>query len=148
MAVALSLILALIAQYGFELLPCELCILQRYPAAAAVGFWLMGELSGKSKLMLSLFLFACLITAAIASYHTGIEQGWWPGPSSCSGNGESTAALSLEALKAQLMSAPIIRCDKPAFELFGITMASGNAIFSYLLAGYAFLSLTPHKEPK
>lgn len=141
--VAASLLLALIAQYGFGLLPCELCILQRWPAALAVVIALASfAFSKKPRLLLALFLFACLTTAAIALYHTGVEQQWWQGPTSCSGDGASGAQLSLEELKAQIMAAPLVRCDKPALIVMGfITMASANVVFSLALAVLAFLGL-------
>ncbi len=139
--VAASLIIALIAQYGFELWPCDLCILQRYPAAMAVAIAIIAELIGRPRFMLALFMVACLVTMDIALYHTGVEQGWWPGPTSCSGDGLSGALLTLEELKSEIMGAPLIRCDKPAIEVMGITMASANVIFSLLLAVMAFLGL-------
>jgi len=141
-----SLIMALVAQYGFELWPCDLCIYQRYPAVAAVAIMVMAEFIKKPRLMLALFMMACIITGDIAIYHTGVEQGWWPGPTSCSGDGLNGALLSLEELKGQIMGAPIIRCDKPAFEFMGITMASANAIFSFGLAAMAFISLVKSKK--
>lgn len=147
-AVALSLIMALVAQYGFGLLPCDLCILQRWPAAVAVAIFIAAEFIDKPRFMLALFMVACLVTADIAFYHTGIEQGWWPGPSSCSGDGVSGALLSLEELKAQIMGAPLIRCDKPAIEIMGITMASANFLFSFGLVVIAFMGLMKSRESK
>lgn len=146
--VLVSLIMALIAQYGFELLPCDLCIYQRWPAAAAVLIMVLAELLNKPRLMLALFMVACIITGDIAFYHTGVEQGWWLGPASCSGDGLNGALLSIEELKSQIMGAPLIRCDKPAFEFMGITMASANAIFSFGLAIMAFISLMKSKDAK
>ena len=139
--VALSLAIALIAQYVFGLWPCELCILQRYPSFIAVAFAMIGEFWKQPRLLLALFMFACFITADIAFYHTGIEQAWWPGPVSCSGENIDSGALTLEQLKAQIMAAPVVRCDKPAFEFMGITMASANLIFSLGLMAWAFMSL-------
>ncbi|MDG1286109.1 MAG: disulfide bond formation protein B [Rickettsiales bacterium] len=141
MLVAASLIMALISQYGFELWPCDLCIIQRYPAAVAVAIAIMAEFLGRPRFMLALFMLACLVTADIALYHTGVEQGWWPGPTSCSGDGLSGAVLSLEELKSEIMGAPLIRCDKPAIEIMGITMASANVLFSGLLFMMAFMGL-------
>ena len=143
--VGLSLTMALIAQYGFELWPCDLCIYQRYPAFLAVAIAVINEAIKKPRLMLSVFMFACLVTAGIALYHTGVEQSWWPGPSSCSGDGGS-AGLSLDELKAQIMEAPLIRCDKPAIEVMGITMASANFIFSFGLAIMAFIGLVKSRK--
>lgn len=142
--VALSLIMALIAQYGFDLAPCDLCIYQRYPAALAVLIWLLAEITARRRPLLPLFALACLTTAGIAGFHTGIEQGWWAGPSSCSGDDLNNAALSLEALKAQLMQTRLVRCDKPAIEIYGITMASANALFSFGLAMIALFIWKRH----
>lgn len=143
-----SLIIALISQYGFELWPCDLCILQRYPAFVAVAIMIAAELIKKPRLMLALFMVACLITGDIALYHTGVEQGWWQGPTSCSGGDDllSQAQRTLAELKAEIMGAPLIRCDKPAFEWMGITMASANAIFSFGLAIMAFIGLMKSKD--
>ena len=140
-----SLIVALISQYGFELWPCDLCIMQRYPAAVAVAIMVMAEFIKKPRFMLALFMMACLITADIALYHTGVEQGWWQGPTSCSGDGLAGIKLSIEELRSQIMGAPLIRCDKPAIEILGITMASANAIFSFALATMAFVGLMKTK---
>jgi disulfide bond formation protein DsbB len=35
---------------------------------------------------------------------------------------------------AQIMSAPLVRCDEVAWALFGLSMASWNAIASFVLA--------------
>ncbi len=139
--VALSLITALISQYGFGLLPCDLCLLQRYPAYAAIAIWMLYEALKKPRLMLYGFTLACLTTAAIALYHTGVEQAWWKGPSSCSGDDAPTATLSLEQLKAQILATPLIQCNKPAIEIWGITMASANFIFSSIIALMSIVTL-------
>ncbi len=152
MLVALSLIMALIAQYGFDLWPCDLCIVQRYPAFVAVAIALLAQIIHKPRLWLSAFAVACWATASIAFYHTGVEQGWWQGPTACSGALNMDSTLSITQMKAALYSAPVIRCDKPALEIMGITMASANAIFSALLAGLALFIVFKAKgtshEPK
>jgi disulfide bond formation protein DsbB len=43
-------------------------------------------------------------------------------------------------LRAQIMAAPVIRCDQVAWSLFGISMAGYNILISLALAAVAFLS--------
>jgi disulfide bond formation protein DsbB len=76
---------------------------------------------------------AALAGAALAVYHTGIEAGWWPGPTTCTGVGD-VGGMSPEALTEQLLATPVVRCDAVAWSLFGVSMAGWNAIFSALLA--------------
>ena len=58
-------------------------------------------------------------------------------PRSCGG---SAPANSLEALRAQVMAAPVTRCDEVAWSLFGISMAGYNVAISLALAAYAFVA--------
>lgn len=132
-----SLILAYIAEYGFALLPCELCLIQRIPFYVIValgGIALFPSMHRHSHWFLLLVLVALIVNTVFASYHTGVEQGWWPGPSSCTS--DNTLFGDLEALRAHILGTPIIRCDKPAIEVLGITMASANAILCFLLSLY------------
>jgi disulfide bond formation protein DsbB len=68
----------------------------------------------------------------LGGYHTGVEQGWWPGPDSCTG--QPIAGLSPADLLAQIMAAPIVRCDDIAWSLLGLSMASWNMLASAGLA--------------
>ncbi len=118
-------------QYLGGMAPCKLCLWQRWPHAAAV---LIG--------ILALFLpgriwplagaFAALCTAGIGFYHTGVERGWWQGPSSCTSG--SVSGLSVDELMDQIMAAPLVRCDEVPWEMFSLSMASWNAIVSLILA--------------
>ncbi len=124
---AAAMLGALAFQYVGDMPPCKLCYWQRYPhvAAIAIGvialmvpgrFWpLMGGL-------------AALTTAAIGLYHTGVERKLWAGPASCTSSDNS--GLSTAELMDKIMNAPIVRCDEAPWELFTLSMASWNAIFS------------------
>lgn len=146
--VGLSLAIALVAQYGFHIWPCDLCVVQRWPALFAVIVALLVGAVGKPRFMLALFMMLCLITASIAFYHTGIEESWWQGPTSCSGDDIDSSNMTLEELTEKLNAAPIIRCDKPAIEVMGLTMASANFLFSLGLAVLAFISLVKSRKGK
>lgn len=130
---------AFVFQYGFGYRPCILCLYQRVPYAAVVAFGVITlafpRWRGLGDALLVASGFAMLANAGIASYHVGVEQHWWA--STCSVSG---AAQTLDALRAQIMQAPVVRCDDIQWSLFGITMAGYNVVVSLALSAFAFLS--------
>ena len=113
---------------AFGYAPCELCLLQRWPhliailVGGAVYLTRWRQLSWVGAL-------AALTTALIGIYHTGIERGFWQGPTTCTSNG--VTGVSAEDLLNQILQAPLIRCNEVAWSLFGLSMASWNAVFSF-----------------
>ena len=107
--------------------PCKLCIWQRWPHGIAIALGALGLLAMPA-LMAGLGALAALATALIGGYHTGVERGWWPGPSDCSG--APASSLSTEDLFAQIMAAPLVRCDEVPWEMLGLSMASWNMAIS------------------
>ena len=126
---------AFISQYWGGLAPCELCLLQRWPWAAAIIISLIAITVGSRStlLWLALLLFAVFaIGSALAFYHVGVEKHWFAGPSACMG--AATAADTVEALKAQILRQMPVRCDEPAWSLWGISLAGWNLLASLVMA--------------
>ncbi len=120
-------------QYIGGMAPCQLCLWQRWPHAAAV---LIGALMLASgwRILAWAGAAAALLTAAIGIFHVGVEQLWWEGLASCTASslaGVSTADL----LNPEVVVAAPVRCDEIAWALAGISMAGWNAILSLALAG-------------
>jgi disulfide bond formation protein DsbB len=134
---------ALMSQYIGDLEPCVLCVYQRVPYAAAISFAFVGlMMSGSHRAVAAVHCLATvafLIGAAIAAYHVGVEQQWWAGTTECTGAAGSSAQ-SVDELRAQIMSAPTIRCDEVAWSLFGISMAGYNFLVSLVLAAFAVMA--------
>ncbi len=134
-----ALCIAWIAQYGFALAPCELCYWQRYGYWTAIAIGVLAILqparSSRRTLLLWLLGLAFLATAGIAVFHVGVEQKWWPGLSTCTG--QIGAGMSSEDLANAIENAPIVRCDEPAWTLFGISMAGYNIAYALALAVFA-----------
>ncbi len=135
---------ALLSQYGFNLHPCHLCILQRIPYSIVMGLAVLYLLLGRKcphalKLLTLLSAALFLADGGIAAFHAGVEwhwwqeKSWWPwaanllGLESCSGTG---AADSIEQLRAMLMHAPTARCDQPQFVFLKLSMAGYNALYA------------------
>jgi len=126
---AALLIGAWIFQY-FGYPPCKMCYWQRYPHGVAVVIGVIALLIPLALLPL-LGALAAATTGAIGVYHTGVEKDWWEGPTSCSSG--SISNLTPQQLMDQIMTAPLIRCDEVAWSLFGLSMASWNALISFAL---------------
>ena len=128
-------------QYLGGLQPCTLCLYQRWP------WWVAGVLAllalfvvadrRLSRALVALCALSVLIGAGIAFYHVGVEQQWWAGPTACSGGGGTPQTL--EKLRAQVLGAPVVRCDEVAWSLFGISMAGYNGLIS-LATGLAAMA--------
>ncbi|MBX9884625.1 MAG: disulfide bond formation protein B [Novosphingobium sp.] len=116
-----------VAQYGFGLAPCDMCWWQRYPHFAAIAFALAAWATRGTRLGGALVALAALAigaSGAIGAFHAGVEYGWWQGPTAC-----SSTSLGNDPL-ASIMSAPLIRCDTPAWTLFGVSLAGFNFLIS------------------
>lgn len=126
---------AFVAQYGFGLEPCILCLYQRVPFYLTVALGLVALLPGLGgrarAALLALAGAALVVNAGIAFYHVGVEKHWWAGTSACGGGSAGgLGAMSMEEMM-QAMSRPVeARCDEPAWSFLGITMAAMNVPFS------------------
>lgn len=144
LAAAGSLALILGA-WGFQMLgyaPCKLCLWQRWPHYAAIGIGGAVLIFGPYLLLGLAGALAALTTAGIGAYHTGVERGWWEGPTSCSGSGNDLASMTGADLLAVDTPVEIVMCDEVAWSLFGLSMASWNVIASLIIAQIWFKSLT------
>ena len=118
-------------QYIGEMAPCKLCYWQRYPHAAAAGIGVLALIIPGAVLPY-LGALAALATSGVGAYHTGVERGWWEGPSTCTSSG--SAGLNTEELFEQIMTAPLVRCDEVAWQMLGLSMASWNTLIALGLA--------------
>ena len=130
LASAAMLISAWTFQY-FGYPPCKMCYWQRYPHMAAVAIGALAQATGQ-RLFAWAGALAMFVTSGIGIYHSGVERKLWEGPTSCTSSG--TGGLSSDQLFDQIMSAPLVRCDEIPWELFGLTMANLNALFSLAFA--------------
>ena len=150
-AVASAIILsaAYISQYGFGLKPCILCLYQRVPYTLNITLGILAFLASfryprLATLVIYLAALSFLTGAAIAGFHVGVEQGWWKGLPSCGGD-IMPQNVSVEELRQAMMHQAIVRCDQPAWVLFGISMAGYNFAMSLALSfGVVYLLRRKH----
>ncbi len=120
-------------QYLGGMAPCQLCLWQRWPHAAAVLVLILALVTGWRGLAWAGAL-AALTTAGIGLFHAGVEQGWWEFVSTCT-QGSIAGLSTADLLDPNADIAAPVRCDAIPWSLFGISMAGWNAIVSTGLAG-------------
>lgn len=127
---------ALLSEYWGGLAPCELCLLQRWPWAAAIVIAfvvvLVGEHARLDWVALPLTL-VFAVSIAFAFYHVGVEQHWFAGPTACTAG--PGGAMTLEQMKQQILGTAPVLCDRPAWTLFGISLAGFNLLASLIMLG-------------
>ncbi|MES2677758.1 MAG: disulfide bond formation protein B [Pseudomonadota bacterium] len=138
-----ALLGAYISQYIFGMQPCQLCFWQRKPFFAiiilAVLFLMISSLKNYQKLAIWLAILLLLINAAIAFYHSGVEQKWFAGLDSCSM--PEMQINNVEDLKLALEQTKAVRCDQPQFMFLKLSMASWNFIYCLLAASFSYCAL-------
>ena len=133
----------LLGAFGFQhiggLLPCKMCLWQRWPHAAAVVIGTILLLGGPRILVWTGGL-AAATTVAIGTYHAGVEWRWWPGPTSCSGGGTDLGALDGGALLSLDTPTGVIMCDEIVWQFLGLSMAGWNAVIAFGLTALWILA--------
>ncbi len=131
-----ALALALMAQYWGGLQPCVLCVYQRYAHGAAGGAGLialaLAAQPAARQLSTGLGGLALLAGAGIAAFHVGVEQHWWRGTDGCHSPGFDSD-LTIDELREAMLGTSFVPCDEIPWELFGISMAGYNLLFSLAL---------------
>ncbi len=135
---------ALAFQHIGGLYPCELCLTQRLPyyvGLPALGLLVLlwNVLPRPVRLALTLLVGGLFVWGTgLGIYHTGVEWGFFEGPTACSGTGD--VAVSLDML-GDLSGAQVVACNAVQWELFGISLAGFNALISAAIVVLLGLSL-------
>ena len=160
--VGLAFLLALatiLGAWGSQLLgglvPCELCLAQRMayywglPVLALIlVLW--------NRIPLVVWYIAMAVAALIfvwsaymGAYHAGVEWGFWPGPTACTGSGTAGGGINFDDI-AKGTFERVVPCDVVQFRFLGISLAGYNALIStvivVLLAAAMFVQARRPRE--
>lgn len=140
--VLLGSALALAVAHGAEyagLVPCPLCLLERWPYRLAFPLGLLALLSsprgGLRRVSLALALLLFLGEAGLAALHTGVEWKLWPSPLPECHTPRLTGLSPAERLAA-MPARPAKPCDDPTYLIPGLplSMAALNGLYALALA--------------
>ncbi|WP_454632840.1 disulfide bond formation protein B [Bradyrhizobium cenepequi] len=129
-------------QLVLEILPCPLCLEQRYayylavPLGALVAF-VAAKGAPRPLLLagLAILALAALVNAGLGAYHAGVEWGFWQGPTDCTGPVGNLGNAG--TLLQRLDTVKVIRCDEVQWRFLGLSLAGYNVLISLLMAAIA-----------
>ncbi|MGJ4953770.1 disulfide bond formation protein B [Bradyrhizobium sp. HKCCYLS20291] len=134
-------------QLVWGLQPCELCLKQRFAYYAIVPLGLVIALAAKGGAPralvlggLALIALAGLGNAGLGVYHSGVEWGFWPGPTECTGPVGNLGSAG--TLLERLDSVKVVRCDEVQWRFLGLSLAGYSVLISLLtaaIAGWGFM---------
>ena len=124
---------AFIAEFYFNLAPCEMCLKQREPYYIIIaGFIIIRMLKWQDRIWFYLGITIISIYGLFYSiWHVGIENKLLSGPAGCSDGLNITNNAA--DLKEQILSKPVINCEDVAWSIFGLSAATINTLLLFLI---------------
>ncbi len=111
-------------------------VMAPYIAACALGLAALAWFAPGMRGLVIICLVLIAVSGLIGAYQSGMQWGFLPGPSACTG-------------KRFIMGSdmvPEIQCDVVTWSLFGLSMATYNAIISLLIAALGAAALVKDKH--
>jgi disulfide bond formation protein DsbB len=129
-------------QLVLEILPCPLCLEQRYAYYLAVPLGALVALAAAKGAPRPIVLtglvvlgLAALGNAVLGGYHAGVEWHFFQGPTDCTGPIGNLGSAG--NLLSRLDTVKVIRCDEVQWRLLGLSLAGYNVLISLLMAAVA-----------
>lgn len=144
-----TIIIALSAEYIFNLIPCKMCLKQRHAYYAII---IIIVLFYFFRLLKNIWLyivieFSIFYGLFYALWHVAIEQKILLGPDSCSGTLLKTN--SIQNLKEQINNQSIVSCTEISWVILGLSAATINSIMLlFILVFNSIYILKNFYDPK
>jgi disulfide bond formation protein DsbB len=137
LAAGAALGIAELSEHWGGLVPCALCLLERWPYRVAIVLALVAVAvpRGIGRFLLALVIVSMLVGVALAVVHVGVELHYWPSPLPECAAPRLTGGTAAQML-AQMPSRPSKPCDSPTFLIPGLplSMAAMNLLFALVFA--------------
>jgi|TARA_B100001964_G_scaffold214579_1_gene252275 disulfide bond formation protein DsbB len=131
--ILLSIISALIIEHTLGHKPCSLCIYERVPYFLSVLLMIKIFFFKKyEKIVLFILCLVFMISALLAFYHFGIEQGFFNESFVCNVENQSKILSKKQLLKE--LNKNIVSCKEVTFNILGLSLAAINTILSVVLS--------------
>jgi disulfide bond formation protein DsbB len=136
-AAGFALGLAEASEHWGGLVPCALCLLERWPYRVAIVLSLVAAVVPRqfARGLLMLVVLTMLVGAALAVIHVGVELQYWPSPLPECAAPRFTGGTIAERL-SNMPSRPAKPCDAPTFLIPGLplSMAAMNLLYAVVFA--------------
>ena len=139
---------ALVAEYTFNLLPCDMCLKQRYPYYFIIIIFIFFYFINKSYFFWFNILgeIALLYGLFYTVWHVGIEQKIFKISSACFLNLDNIS--SVEEIKQQIINQNIASCDEISWVIFGLSAATLNLLLIVFLLFFNSIIIYKHFNEK
>jgi disulfide bond formation protein DsbB len=148
-AAGVALGLAEALEHWGGLVPCALCLVERWPYRIAIVLSLIACVVPReaARWLLVLVVLTILVGAGVAFVHVGVEQHYWPSPlPECTAPRLGTGSIA-ERL-AQMPTRPAKPCDSPTFLIPGLPLSMAAMNLLYAVAFALILSIALWRERK
>ena len=131
------LIIVFILEYIFKLIPCDMCLVERYPYYALIllsiiAMYLVRIEKAKFRKIIDYVSISTILFGFIYTLrHVGVERGIIKLSTECSGALINTSDKS--ALLEELNQAALVRCDEATYLFNFISIAESNLILMTFL---------------
>jgi disulfide bond formation protein DsbB len=129
-------------QLVLDILPCELCLEQRYAYYLAIPLGALTAIAaarGAPRPLLlaglAVLALAALGNAGLGFYHAGVEWHYFAGPADCTGPVGNLGSAG--NLLQRLDTTKVILCDVVQWRFLGLSLAGYNVLISLLMAAIA-----------
>ncbi len=146
LAAAVAAFFALAVAFAFEwwggLVPCALCLVERWPYRVAITIAVVGAVLPRwlATVALVLVLLTGLAGAGAAGLHVGVEFGWWPSPlPECAAPHFSGGSIA-ERLRS-MPARPSKACDEPVYVIDWLPVSFAQLNLLYALGFSAAIAI-------
>jgi len=128
-----TLLAAYFIQYILNHQPCNLCLIERVPYISAIIIIILTLIFNKFEKICLITLALIFFSATLISiYHFGIEQGFIKESLVCDLKNLKNSLTAEDLLKE--LQKKTISCKNVTFKIFGLSLATINAIISLILS--------------
>jgi disulfide bond formation protein DsbB len=147
-ASAAALGAALASERWLGLVPCALCLWERWPYRVAIVVGLLAlVLPRLQRPLLAVMALVLLAGAGLGVVHVGVEHGWWPSPlPECAAPNLGSGTMSERLARMPLF--PSKPCDEPTYLVPGLplSMAAMNLLLALALAVFLAISAASRRR--
>lgn len=129
----------------FGVIPCPMCLWQRYIHMALAVLAAISLSPKTHRLTLPTIGTLALAGWAIAAWQFAAQHGLLPWPPSCGSTSAQSLVAQADDLLAAMQSTKVVPCDKETFTVLGLSLAGWNMP---IMAATAALAATLFKKKK
>ena len=142
-----SLLFALFVEFFLGHKPCNLCLIQRIPYLASIIFIILTFVFKKyEKIFIIILSITFLFSTIISFYHYGVEQGFFNESLVCDIEKNINNISTTDLLKE--LEKKTISCKLVTFRVFGLSLATINAVISLILSAITFKLFINYEKNK